>query len=449
MSFLDRRDAGIQLGVACQHLLGEQPTVLGLVRGGIPVAFEVARALGAPLDALGVRKIGMPSQPELALGAVSEEDALFIDPDMQVRAGVTNASVQRFVTEARLALRERMGVIRNAVPVLPVRGRTVVVVDDGIATGATMVAALQCLRSRDVGRIVLATPVAPPEALDRCRGLVDEIVCLLRPESFGAVGYWYDDFSTTTDSEVVRLLRLQRSAAPSQVARTVGRTIVEQDVTVPIEGPLSLQGELVLPDHARALIVFAHGAGSNRLSPRNKFVADRLAPLGFASLRLDLLSADEMLEREKGFAFPLLATRVRAALDWAMHEPALAELPIVLYGASTGAAVALLVAASDRRVRAVISRGGRGDLVPNVLDQIHVPCLFLIGSRDDVVRELSDPVIRRLGPRASLRVIPGAGHLFEEPNALVAVCDQSAAFLDVALASPTVTGQTVQVSRDS
>jgi dienelactone hydrolase len=300
-----------------------------------------------------------------------------------------------------------------------------------------------------VGRIVLATPVAPREAIERCRVLVDDVVCLQQPEMFGAVGYWYQEFAATSDSEVVRLLRLQRGAAPSQAEPPIGRTVVEQDVTIPIEGPLTLPAELVLPEHPRALVVFAHGAGSNRLSPRNQFVADRLAPLGFASLRLDLLSADETLEHEKGFAFPLLASRVRAAIDWVTHEPALHDLPIIVYGASTGAAVALLVAASDRRVRAVVSRGGRGDLVANVLDQIHVPCLFLIGSRDDVVRELSEPVIQRLGPRASLRVIPGAGHLFEEPDALAAVCDQTATFLEVVLASPGLGSQNIQVSPGS
>jgi putative phosphoribosyl transferase len=440
MGFIDRRDAGVQLGMACQRFAQEQPVVLGLVRGGIPVAYEVAAALHAPLDALGVKKVGMPGNPELALGAVSEGDVVTIDRGMQAYAGITDEGVERYISDARRKLRERMQAIRREIPLLPIRGRVVIVVDDGIATGATMKAALETIRARDAARIILAVPLAAPSALAPCRDLVDEVICLLEPSGFGAVGEWYEDFAPTSDAQVVRLLQLQRAAVPA-VAPASGPATITQSVAIPVEGPLRLDGELVVPEGARALIVFAHGAGSDRHSPRNTFVAEHLARRGYASLRMDLLSPDERLEHDKGFAFPLLASRVRAGLDWISEQPALRDLPLVLYGASTGAAVAMLVAATDRRVAAVVSRGGRADLVQSVVDTVHAPCLFIVGSEDEVVLDLTRPVVAALGRRAALTVIPGAGHLFEEPGTLDAVCEVTGTWLDEVLTpAPQATG---------
>lgn len=448
MHFRDRYDAGHQLARACEHLATEQPLVLGLVRGGVPVAFEVASHLHAPLDALGVRKIGLPRQPELALGAVGEDDAFIIDPELQAWAGITDTSVQLFIDEARAALSARLAAIRAQVPMLPVSGRTVIVVDDGIATGATMRAALLCLRSRDVARLVLAVPIAAAPSLDQCRSLVDEVICLDAPVVFGAVGAFYDNFSPTTDDEVIRLLRHQRTRQPgirpaavlvdaaNPEHRNGGDTIlgvapgVEVEIEVPIEGPLRMPAIICVPDRAQALIVFAHGAGSNRTSPRNAAVARVFAEHGYASLRVDLLTPDETAEHVKGFSFPLLAARVRAAVDWARAEPALADLPVVVYGASTGAAVACVAAAADPSIRGVISRGGRADLVTEILPEVRVPCLFVVGERDDIVLELTQDVLRILGDRASLVVVPNAGHLFEEPGALTAVSQAAVVWLD-------------------
>ncbi|MFZ4515761.1 MAG: alpha/beta family hydrolase [Acidimicrobiia bacterium] len=449
MQFNDRYDAGIRLARACEHLAGEHPIVLGLVRGGLPVAFEVANHLHAPLDALGVRKIGLPRQPELALGAVGEDDALVVDPELQAWAGITDASVERFVDEARAALTARMAAIRAEIPMLPVTGRTVIVVDDGIATGATMQAALECLRSRDVTRLILAVPVAAAPSLARLSELVDEVVCLHAPDAFGAVSVFYDQFPVTTDLEVIRLLRHQRavqpgvrpaavlvdatasSPRPSSGSRIVGVAPgVEVEIEIPIEGPLRMPAVLHVPDHPRALVVFAHGAGSNRHSPRNTAVASVFATHRYASLRLDLLTPEETAEHVKGFAFPLLAARLRAALRWARAEPALAGLPEVLYGASTGAAVACIAAAAEPTIAGIISRGGRADLVRDVLPEVRVPCLFLVGERDDVVADLTRSVVHTLGPRAQLRIIPGAGHLFEEPGALTAVAEAACEWLD-------------------
>lgn len=215
MIFADRFDAGRRLAAALRHLRGKDPVVLALVRGGLPVAFEVARALSAPLDVVLVRKIGAPSQPELAVGAVVDGDQpeIVSNPEVMRMVGVTQSYVD---AEARRQLAEidrRRALYLRGRPPVEVRGRTAIVVDDGIATGATTRAALHAVRRRQPARLVLAVPVAPVDAVERLAGDADEIVCLDRPEPFGAVGYFYGDFRQVSDDEVVDLLERARDGA--------------------------------------------------------------------------------------------------------------------------------------------------------------------------------------------------------------------------------------------
>ena len=207
MAFRDRADAGRVLAAALGHLAGApRLLVLGLQRGGVPVAYEVARALQAPFDVLLVRKLGVPSQPELAMGAIAGGgvrvlhqaviDALTIPP------AVVAAVAER--EGAELARREKA--YRDDRPAIEVAGRTVVVVDDGVATGSTMRAAVAALRAQGAGRIVVAVPVGARETCEELTHLADEVVCPRMPASFHAVGQWYDDFSQTTDDEIRALL---------------------------------------------------------------------------------------------------------------------------------------------------------------------------------------------------------------------------------------------------
>lgn len=206
--FADREDAGRQLAKAVAALNLEHALVLALPRGGVPVAFEIARALQAPLDLLLVRKIGAPGHEEYGLGAVVDGD----DPQI-----VLNDEIMRLVdppagyveSQARRELAElerRRKAYLGSRPPVPLTGRTVIVVDDGIATGVTMTAALKGLQRTSAARVILAVPVAPADVIDALKREVDDIVCLATPDPFSAVGLHYEDFGQTTDDEVVTLL---------------------------------------------------------------------------------------------------------------------------------------------------------------------------------------------------------------------------------------------------
>jgi putative phosphoribosyl transferase len=189
-------------------------------------------------------------------------------------------------------------------------------------------------------------------------------------------------------------------------------------------GPLRLAGDLNVPAEAGALIVFAHGSGSSRLSPRNRAVAAALNERGMATLLFDLLRPDEEADRANVFDIPLLAERLVAAVQWIDRQGELARLPLGLFGASTGAAAALVAAARlGIRVGAVVSRGGRPDMAAAVLDQVTAPTLLIVGGFDDVVIELNQRAYALLRAEKALEIVPGATHLFAEPGALERVIE--------------------------
>lgn len=191
--------------------------------------------------------------------------------------------------------------------------------------------------------------------------------------------------------------------------------------------PRGLAGILRLPSAAQGLVVFAHGSGSSRLSPRNNAVAEAFAERGIATLLFDLLSEEEEGDRRNVFDIPLLADRLIEAITWIARQPELAALPLGLFGASTGAAAALVAAAHPGgRVRAVVSRGGRPDLAGDALDSVRAATLLIVGGADEGVIELNESAFARLKQPKALEIVPGATHLFEEPGALDAVVDHAA-----------------------
>jgi len=207
MRFLDRADAGRQLAEKLTGFGGRSDVVvLGLPRGGLPVAFEVARELGAPLDVFLVRKLGVPGHPELAMGAIAEGGVEVLNDELIRDLGIPQKMVQEVAVRERMELDRRDTLYRGGRPLPAVRGRIVILVDDGLATGSTMQAAATALRRLEPARLVVAVPVGAHDTCDRLGQFADEVVCLIAPEQFQAVGLWYDEFSQTTDDEVKRLL---------------------------------------------------------------------------------------------------------------------------------------------------------------------------------------------------------------------------------------------------
>jgi putative phosphoribosyl transferase len=204
--FRDRREAGLALAAALADESGTHPVVLGLARGGVPVAAEIAAALGAPLDVFVVRKLGVPRQPELAMGAIASGGVVVRNEEVLERLPQAEAALEtvRQRETAELIARERR--YRGSRPAVPVAGRRVIVADDGLATGSSMIAAVRALRSAGAGSIVVAVPVGPPDTCRRIEALCDRLVCLEQPRWFMAVGQWYEDFRQTEDAEVSELL---------------------------------------------------------------------------------------------------------------------------------------------------------------------------------------------------------------------------------------------------
>jgi putative phosphoribosyl transferase len=219
MRFLDRVDAGRKLANLLRAYAHKTDViVLGIPRGGIPVAYQVAAELGAPLDVFVVRKLGVPWQPELALGAIAGGSVQVIDAEIVESVGISRAEIDRIAAAENQELQRRERVYRGTRPPLHLAGKTVILVDDGIATGASTRAAITALREFSPGRIVLAAPVAPASTCKRLRRDVDDLVCLHAPESFYAIGEFYDDFTQVSDAEVTELLRLNREQRAQRIA---------------------------------------------------------------------------------------------------------------------------------------------------------------------------------------------------------------------------------------
>lgn len=216
MTFRDRRDAGRQLAKQLKRFANRHDAVvLALPRGGVPVAFEVATALGLPLDTFAVRKLGVPGHEELAMGAIGSGGAYYINDEVVRSLRISAGDVRGVVAAELRELDRRERLYRDHRPRAEIAGNVAILVDDGVATGASMFAAIGALRRRDPARIVVAVPVAPADTLAALRGEVDELECCTVPAAFTAVGVWYDDFSQTSDEDVRALLDRAANASGS------------------------------------------------------------------------------------------------------------------------------------------------------------------------------------------------------------------------------------------
>jgi putative phosphoribosyl transferase len=414
--FANRKEAGRLLAERLSAYRHQDVVVLGLPRGGVPVAAEVAEALDAPLDVIVVRKLGVPFQPEVAMGAIGEGGALVREPRVLAEAMISEEEFTRVETRERATMLAATERFRRGRERVSLEGRVAIIVDDGMATGSTARVACQIARHLGAVRVVLAVPVAPADSLETF-GEADDIVVVRQPDPFLAVGYHYRDFSPTSDEEVgvaldaaARRVRRQRAVAVPPDC--------DVDVEIPA-GHVVLSGHLHVPEPAPAVVVFAHGSGSSRHSPRNRYVASVLYDAGIGTLLLDLLTPFEERDRRNVFDIELLAHRLVLVLGWLRSRPETATSAVGFFGASTGAGAALWAAAEQPEgVSAVVSRGGRPDLAGERLAQVVAPTLLIVGGDDLQVLELNRMALTKLEGPAELAIVDGATHLFEEPGTL-------------------------------
>jgi putative phosphoribosyl transferase len=262
-------------------------------------------------------------------------------------------------------------------------------------------------------RVILAIPVGAPDTVEFLAQEADQVICLELPELFYSVGSWYENFQQTSDEEVIELLADSRKLRSEIVSKEIEIT----------DGAVKLPGTLNIPPNAKGIVLFAHGSGSSRQSPRNMQVADKLNQAGIATLLFDLLDPIEALDRSNVFNIPFLANRLALAFIAIRERPETFELPAGFFGASTGGGAALWAAANlGESIVAVVSRGGRPDLAMEKLPKIKAATLLIVGGLDPEVIELNRSAHMALS-NSKMLIVAGATHLFEEPGTLEAVAD--------------------------
>jgi putative phosphoribosyl transferase len=425
--FRDRHAAGRALGQALSsHEKRPGVVVLGMARGGVAVAAPIAQALGAPLDVFVGRKLGVPGIEEVAFGAIAEGGGAPVIDAVHRFIGLPRGVMAAVVAWERAELDRRIRRYRDGRPLPDLTGRTVIVVDDGLASGATLRAAGIAFRRFRPARLIAAVPVASAEGRREVAVGFDEVVTVATPELFTTVSDWYEDFSPVDDAQVRALVGLPPAVADPEP------TSVDSERVVPIptseSGPTTamagdLGGPVTGSSPPRGLVIFAHGGGSSRGSYRNRYLAGRLRMAGWATLRLDLLGDSErQADAERGevrFDIDLITRRLLTATTWCLQQRVPGSERVVLFGASTGAAAAMGVAAAlGTHVAGVVARGGRIDLADSSLSRVRAPTLLVVGGADRETWRLNRESAPKLPGPVTLRVVRGAGHTFEESGAL-------------------------------
>ncbi len=420
-SFADRRRAGEALADALAGTLDPARTVVaGIPRGGISVALPVVERFRTPLAVVYARKLTSPLAPELAFGALDEDGEMVTDDEIVRELGLGPDGIAEAQARVGREIRRRMA-LYPAPPLgafLP--GRDVVLVDDGLATGLTMLAAVRYARRHGAGAITVAAPCASSSAAERFAHEADRVVSVIVDPMFMAVGAYYVDFSPVSDDEVVAMLRRAAAAAGGGAAREGAPAApVTARVSFPTTGGRRLAGELWRPagPGPHPAVAFAHGWGSDKASPRNRPVAAGLVAAGVAALLFDFTGHGESEGTAEESTLAQQAADLRAALDTLARESDVDASRLAVVGASSGAAVALRLAAGDARITALALRSPNVEGAEDVAVRVRVPVLLVVGERDAPTRAMCEALRPRLGD-ARLEIVRGGDHLFEDPEAL-------------------------------
>ncbi|MFI2644313.1 phosphoribosyltransferase family protein [Streptomyces sp. NPDC018610] len=420
MRYENRADAGRRLARNLEHLRDTRVVVLGVPRGGVPVAYEVARHLDAPLDLAVVRKLRVPWQPELGFGALGEHGVRVLNQDIVRESGLSATERERLEQAGSAELEEQVRCWRNDRAPLPLTGHSAVVLHDAVSTGAAAEAACRVARTRGAARVILAAPVGQEESLAHLRAVADDIVCPQALRHIGSADAWYEDFAPITDADIAALLAEAAPVPGSAHGLSPAHPAPGRPVAVPTRyAPMAAL--LTLPPAARTVVAFAHAGSGGQNDPRDRHLASALSRAGLGTLQLDLLTEDEEHNRHNVFDITMLARRLHAASAWLRRETG---LPVSYCATDTGAGAALAAAAADDDIRAVVCVGGRPELAgPAALARVHAPSLFLVGALD--TRQLGCSRLAADWMRCDHRVdvIPDTGHLFIEPGALDTVAE--------------------------
>ncbi len=417
MTFQNRKHAGDLLAAKLIKYKNKDAIVLALPRGGVPIGYEIAKQLDIPLDVLIVRKIGAPFNAELAAGAICENDEAVLNTLILSQIGLNPEDMNGTIRAEKAEVQRQINLFRQGRLLTDLSKKLVIIADDGLATGATVNAAIKYLKKKGVRQIVVAVPVAPSSSAQQIRLKVEELVTLAERDDLYSVSQWYQDFAQVSDKEVISLLKMIEEKKMDSDTRKVEIKISN----------IKLQGELATVPNMKAVIIFTHGSGSSHRSTRNLQVARVLNSAGFGTLLFDLISEDESRDRKNVFDIELLSQRLLAVTRWLYQQPQMESVTVGYFGASTGAAAALMAASklSDKEaVYAIVSRGGRPDLAGKALSQVKVPTLLIVGGQDYGVIELNRKA-QKLLAYAKMYVVADATHLFEEPGTLEEVASHA------------------------
>ncbi|WP_150240873.1 phosphoribosyltransferase family protein [Nocardiopsis quinghaiensis] len=431
LPFADRSEAGRRLAERVRPFTVNDPLVLALPRGGVPVGAELAQRLDADFDVVMVRKIGMPGRPELGVGAIAEDGRVLYDDLALARMHVPRQALSDTVAAERDELDRRRRVYRGERPGPRIAGRDCVVVDDGVATGGTARAALRMIRQAGPAQLVLAVPVASPEAVELLREEVDALVVLSAPDNFRAVGEWYRDFGQLSDSRVTEIL----AESTHTHTHTRPRPDTARGVRVRA-GRVYLDGDLTVPADLHGAVVMA--SEEERGGHRRRSVAAVLQRAGYATLVLDLLTGQERSSGTGGVEAGVLGERLGAAVTWLRRAADAADEPLGVLASGEAAAAALVTAAEQPQdVAAVVVHGGRIDLAGDSLPGVRAPVLVLLEGGDSFVRELGEWARGRMGGPTDLRVTAGAERLLGDSGEWRRVASQALDWFDLHLGRET------------
>lgn len=424
--FTDRFSAGLELAQRLEWLRGQDIVVLGIPRGGVPVAFEIAEQLQAPLDVLPIRSLTVPSHPEVHFGTMGEDDIRLIDDAIVREQHLGADEVAQIEAKRRTELRRYARRLRGRHGRIPLAGRIAVIVDDGTTIGTTAKVACQIARRRGAREVVVAAPTMAHEVETMLADYASDVVSLDTPTTAYPCRREYRHLPAVSDTEIATLIDRARRGSIEVVEfdAEAATALHDDEVRLTVAGNAEVMGLLTVPEHATGVVVFAHGSGSSRHSPRNLQVARALNHAGLATLLFDLLTPEEGRNRANVFDVDMLAGRLVEVTHWVAARPETAPLPVGYFGASTGAAAAL-VAATDPSVEisAVVSRGGRPDLAFSALAKVAAPTLLIVGGRDHVVLKLNRQARAAMPGTCEIAIVPGATHVFEEPGTLEEVAE--------------------------